>query len=101
MLPAAVLFLPLSYLPPQTAAFVEEGIAIAAFAYALTRDCYWRLPLLLSYQLIFLGLRRRSLMIAAMFLPGFVPPINFTIDVWATPMTSRGRTSSVRSSFRC
>ena len=83
MMPAAVLFLPLAYLAPQIAAVVAEGVSVATFAFALTRDGYWRLPLLASYPLIFCVLSAQvvPLVTAAMLLPalGFLAPVKFTL----------------------
>jgi hypothetical protein len=83
MLPAAVFFLPLAWLPPQTAAVLIDGVGIGVFAFALTRDGYWRLPLLLSYPLVFAALAAQvvPLITAAFLIPalGFLAPIKFTL----------------------
>jgi hypothetical protein len=82
-LPAAVMFVPFSYLAPQTAAVVVDFFYVATFAFALMRDGYWRLPLLLSYPFIFAALAAQitPLVTAAFLLPilGFVTPAKFTL----------------------
>jgi len=91
VLPAAVFLMPFGYLPPQIAATIFEGIAIAVFAYALMRDGYWRLPLLGSAPLYY-GLvsgQTVPLVTAAFLLPwlGWLAPMKHTIGLAGAAFT--------------
>ena len=82
MLPAAVLAIPFSHLPAQPAAVLATSLYVGVFAYALMRDGYWRLPLLLSYPLVFCALSAQivPLTTAAFLLPalGVFASVKFT-----------------------
>ncbi len=82
-LPAAIIFEPFGALDPQTATALFAGVSVAVFAYALTVDGWWRLPLLLSAPAVYAARSGQTspLLVAAMLLPslGWLAPIKFTL----------------------
>jgi hypothetical protein len=82
MLPAAAILLPFGYMDPQHAAALFEGLSIAVFTFAITRDGFWRLPLLASFPLVYCILSAQvvPLVTAAFLLPwlGWLAPVKFT-----------------------
>jgi hypothetical protein len=82
-LSTAALAIPFGLLPAQTAMPIFSGLSAGVLAYALMRNGYWRLPLLVSAPVLwstFTG-QLTPLITAAMLVPilGWLAPIKFTI----------------------
>ena len=83
LLPMAVLAVPFSLLPPHGALAVFVAVSLGVLAFALTRDGYWRLPLLASLPVmwcIFSG-QVVALVTAAIILPAlwWLWPLKYTL----------------------
>jgi hypothetical protein len=82
-LPAALILYPFGFIPLQVATVVFVALSTGVLAFALTRDGWWRLPLLLSAPMWFGALSGQitPLLVAAMLIPslGWLAPMKFTL----------------------
>ena len=82
-LSTAAVMVPFGLLPAQTAMPLFAGLSAGILTFALTRDGWWRLPLLLSVPFVWSTLTGQltPLITAAMLVPvlGWLAPIKFTI----------------------
>jgi len=82
-LSTAAVLMPFGLLAPQVALPIFSGLSIGLLAFAFTRDCFWRLPLLVSLPVIWSTTAGQltPLITAAMLVPtlGWLAPVKFTI----------------------
>jgi hypothetical protein len=83
LMPTAALAAPFGLVPARTAMPIFSGLSAGVLAYALMRDGYWRLPLLVSAPVLWSTLTGQltPLITAAMLMPvlGWLAPIKFTM----------------------
>jgi hypothetical protein len=81
-LPVAVLALPVATLSAHAATGIFEGVSMALLAFALTRDGFWRLPILVSApSVLTLAMGQWSLLLVAAAL---LPAVSWLICVKPT-----------------